>query len=138
MAMQPRDPNYVETYYSLIQFCPEINREERVNIGVVMICPVTQWLGIHMTPDNSRIMRLVGNDNVDDTVVTAAKDDFKRMVERDAEQYVTLHGLLMLVNRQRADNICVGVPRSHHVLSDQLQQEAQAMYDWLCVDGVPR
>jgi len=44
-------------YFSLVQYCPDVARQEAVNVGVVLLCPEQKFIGVKITPGNQRIRR---------------------------------------------------------------------------------
>jgi hypothetical protein len=45
-------------YYSLIQYCPDAARLETVNVGLVVINPSVDYLGVRLAENNERIGRV--------------------------------------------------------------------------------
>ena len=48
-------------YYSLIQFCPDLSRQESINIGVLVYCPETGGLEALIGHSNERISKVFGS-----------------------------------------------------------------------------
>lgn len=51
---------YSKGYYSILQYVPDVERAESVNIGVVLICPARNFRKVKTTKDNARIVRFFG------------------------------------------------------------------------------
>jgi hypothetical protein len=44
--------------YVLVQVVPRVDRDERVNVGVVVFCPAAAWLGFRYALDEARLRAL--------------------------------------------------------------------------------
>jgi hypothetical protein len=51
---------YSKGYYSILQYVPDVERAEGVNVGVVLICPARNFLKVRTTKDNNRVVRFFG------------------------------------------------------------------------------
>jgi hypothetical protein len=44
--------------YAIIRVVPEVERGERINVGVVLICRQRRFLGMRLAPDEARLLAL--------------------------------------------------------------------------------
>jgi hypothetical protein len=44
--------------YAVVRVVPRVEREEFVNVGVIVHCPERRWLGCRLVPDASRLRAL--------------------------------------------------------------------------------
>jgi hypothetical protein len=44
--------------YVLVQVVPRVERDERLNVGVLLFCPAAAWLGFRWTLDEARLRAL--------------------------------------------------------------------------------
>jgi hypothetical protein len=51
---------YSKGYYSILQYVPDVERAEGVNVGVVLICPARNFLKARTTKDNNRVVHFFG------------------------------------------------------------------------------
>lgn len=54
--------------YSIIQYMPDLGRREAVNIGVVIFIPQLRELGVKMTIDYTRVVRMFGPQAVEQII----------------------------------------------------------------------
>jgi len=78
--------NVERGYYSLIQFCPDRERLEAANIGVVLFCPESGFLGARTARGNHRIRQFFGHDADFDwsQINTIKKSIEKRLAKEQA------------------------------------------------------
>ncbi|MES1206474.1 MAG: DUF3037 domain-containing protein [Pseudomonadota bacterium] len=44
--------------YVMLQVVPRVDRDERLNVGVILFCPAAAFLGCRIAPDNRRLAAL--------------------------------------------------------------------------------
>jgi hypothetical protein len=44
--------------YVLVQVVPRVDRDERLNVGVILFCPAAAWLGFRFALDEARLRAL--------------------------------------------------------------------------------
>lgn len=97
-------------YYSLIQYCPDLERLEVANVGVLVFCPDRRFLKAMTTCSNSRIMTFFGEEGHD----WARIDSFKKGLEQrlqiegvdiqtleDLQRFIALRGNLLQITPPR-------------------------------------
>jgi hypothetical protein len=87
----------IQGYFCLIQYCPDLARQEAVNVGVLVFCPQSGFLEIKLTEDNDRVARLFGKHSFHPASLDAAKRGLvyrltaHRGPAEDAGGFGTLH-----------------------------------------------
>lgn len=67
-------------YFSIIQYCPSLARQEAVNIGILLFSPKHNYLRVKFTQDNSRVERLFKNQ---DSYLDVMKNEFTSRLWRE-------------------------------------------------------
>jgi len=80
-------------YYSLIQFCPDASRMEVVNVGVVLFCPVLDFLDVRISKNTKRAEKLVGRYHIQRKALKAANEAIESRFEVDRESFQTIKDL---------------------------------------------
>ncbi|MBD5174423.1 MAG: DUF3037 domain-containing protein [Bacteroidales bacterium] len=62
MQSQPEKQLYE---YAVVRYCPNVEREEFVNIGLVMMCKRRRWLRAEIALDRNRIMAFTPQADLD-------------------------------------------------------------------------
>ncbi len=107
-------------YYCIIQYTPEQDRMEGVNVGVVLFCPKLSYLGVQITALFDRAVRFFGPE-VDEEEVWENADGIQyRLLHIEAEHMNTLADLQHFVDT-RANQIILTQPRQ--MTLRQLPQE---------------
>lgn len=109
-------------WFSIVQFCPDPNRLESANIGVLLFCPAMEFLEVRMSSDNRRITKFFGPLKSDRDFVDSFKKGLAERVQKEKMQIVNHEQLLDFVDR-RANLIRISPPRSIRVTEPQKQLE---------------
>jgi hypothetical protein len=107
-------------WFSIVQYCPDPNRLESANIGVLLFCPALEFLDVRMSSDNHRITKFFGPLKSDRQFVDLFKKGLVDRVRREKKQIVDHQQLLDFVDR-RANLIRISPPRSIRVTEPQKQ-----------------
>lgn len=107
-------------WFSIVQFCPDPNRLESANIGVLLFCPALEFLDVRMTSDNHRITKFFGPLKSDRQIVDSFKKGLVERVQKEKEQIFDHEQLLDFVDR-RANQIRISPPRSIRVTEPKKQ-----------------
>lgn len=98
-------------YYSLLQFVPDIERAEGVNVGVVLFAPVHNFLKARTTTDNDRVRRFFGSEQLFDlNRLKALKETFAERISFEQRRIVTREDFGLFV-ATRANNFLLTEPR---------------------------
>lgn len=101
-------------WFSIVQFCPDPNRLESANIGVLLFCPALDFLNVRMASDNRRIGKFFGSRDFDLAIVNSFKKGLEERLRKEHDQIVDHQQLLDFVDR-RANQIRISPPRSIRV-----------------------
>ncbi|MCH7687506.1 MAG: DUF3037 domain-containing protein [Planctomycetes bacterium] len=107
-------------WFSIVQFCPDPNRLESANIGVLLFCPALDFLSVRMASDNRRIIKFFGSKDFDLTLVNSFKKGFEERLRKEHGNIVDHEQLLDFVDR-RANQIRISPPRSIRVTEPEKQ-----------------
>jgi len=121
-------------YYSLIQFCPDPSRAERVNVGVVLFCPEAEFIAARTAHGNRQAEKLVAREALDRAGLNAAKRAIERRLEVERESFKTLDDLQRFVDT-RANVLKLTASRPIKVFD--AEQDLDRLYNEL-VGGRPR
>jgi Protein of unknown function (DUF3037) len=73
-------------FFSLIQFCPNLERGESVNVGVVLVVPSLSFFEVRLSSDNEGPKQRLGSQAYDDARLTHAKQAVRnRLVHAQAD-----------------------------------------------------
>ena len=101
-------------WFSIVQFCPDPNRLESANIGVLLFCTAMDFLDVRMAPDNRRIAKFFGPLKAEWDFITSFKKGFIERVQKEKAQIVDHQQLVDFADR-RANLIRISPPRSIRV-----------------------
>src|SRR5512135_468786 len=101
-------------WFSIVQFCPDPNRLESANIGVLLFCPAMDFLDVRMASDNRRIAKFFGPLKAEWHFVDSFKKGFIERVQKEKAQIVDPDQLVDFADR-RANLIRISPPRSIRV-----------------------
>ena len=107
-------------WFSIVQFCPDPNRLESANIGVLLFCPSLDFLDVQIATDNQRIIKFFGSKNYDLTLVNSFKKGLKERLRKEHDNIVDHEQLVDFVDR-RANQIRISPPRSIRVAEPEKQ-----------------
>lgn len=107
-------------WFSIVQFCPDPNRLESANIGVLLFCPALSFLDVRVATDNHRIIKFFGPLKPDWQFVDSFKKGLADRVRRESRRIVDHEQLLDFVDR-RANMIRISPPRSIRITEPQKQ-----------------
>jgi len=108
-------------WFSVIQYCPDLNRLEAANIGVLLFCPERGYLDSRVASDNSRIRKFFGK-GVDLKQVDTFKKGVAERIANEQSRISDHEQLLDFVDR-RANAIRISQPRSLRVTEPEQQLE---------------
>jgi hypothetical protein len=100
-------------YYSILQYIPDPERAEGVNIGLMLFCPEKNFLKIQISERNGRVRRLFGrrrSSSANLSRLDAFKTAFEERIELEAGRIHTLEDFRAFVNT-RANQLRLTDPR---------------------------
>lgn len=107
-------------WFSIVQFCPDPNRLESANIGVLLFCPALDFLNVRMASDNRRIRKFFGSKDFDLTQINSFKKGLDERLRKEHKNIVDHEQLMDFVDR-RANQIRISPPRSIRIAEPQQQ-----------------
>lgn len=107
-------------WFSVVQFCPDPNRLESANIGVLLFCPALKFLDVRIATDNHRIIKFFGPLKAERQAVDSFKKGLAERVRKEKDHITDHEQLLDFVDR-RANQIRISPPRSIRVTEPEKQ-----------------
>lgn len=103
--------NAAKGYYSILQYVPDLERSEGVNIGILLLCPEKGFLKAQTASSNDRVRRFFGQDiDLDLERINAYKEIFEERVEAETanirspeelERFIDTRGNQLRLTRPR-------------------------------------
>lgn len=115
-------------YYSIIQYCPDLSRQEAVNVGVILFCPEVPFLDVKTSENVKRIRKVFGADNGDANQIRMAIAALEGRLKAEREQLTDADALAKFGARQ-ANSVQITVPR--RVLVEKPGAELSRLYERL-------
>jgi hypothetical protein len=115
-------------FFSVIQFCPDLDRGEFANVGVVLAIPQNGVLEIRMSDDNEGPKQRFGTDAFDDTLLTIAKKGIEGRLREEGLRWSSAEDLLRF-GRKEGNSVTLSVPKV--MLVENARAEADELYDRL-------
>lgn len=100
-------------YYSILQYVPDPERAEGVNIGLMLFCPEKEFLVIQTTESHDRVRKLLGKQRSSAAILSrldSFKTAFVERVELETGRIQTLEDFRGFVNT-RANQLRLTDPR---------------------------
>lgn len=123
----------IRGYYSLMQYCPDLDRLELANFGVVLYCAELDYLGVKIAKDHRRIDQMFGRGHRDLARLKASKNGLAEKLRDGRSGSMSLeelnHLAAMQVNHLRMTKF---MPCK---VSSQPDQELASMYQQLVLDA---
>ena len=96
-------------YFSLIQYCPLMERREAANVGVLLSVPEMGYASAGFSHDHARLERIFGRRAGEKQAVSALLQSIKGRVQAENERLSTLHGLQQFI-ATRANRVLLTDP----------------------------
>ena len=109
--------------YALVQFCPVPERMEFLNIGVVLIVPELEYVGVKLSRSNARIDRVFGRQSsvyLDDVKGSFESRLLREFSERFDEEHISSFA------RKRANDVRISAIQS--VMVDEPARSLEALF----------
>lgn len=97
-------------YYSLIQFCPDASRQEKVNIGVLLFCPASGFLDARTSRSTRHAEKLVGRGQLARKALKQAQSSIEQRLKVDRESFQDIESLNRFV-ATRGNSLQLTAPR---------------------------
>jgi len=112
-------------FFSVIQFCPDLDRGEYANVGVVLAVPRNGALEIRMSEDNEGPKQRFGAESFDDTRLTVAKKGLEGRIREEGPSWSSAEDLLRF-GRKEGNNLTLSSPKV--ILVESASAEADELY----------
>lgn len=123
--------NATRGYFSLVQYCPDIARQEVTNVGVLLFCPEHKFLKAKLLKNNNRIKRFFGDEADNYQHLNAMKDALARRLEVEQSDLTTLEELQTFVST-RANKVILTNPKPIKVFKPS--DDLEALFTELVID----
>jgi Protein of unknown function (DUF3037) len=97
-------------FFSLIQFCPDLERGESVNVGLVMVVPGSAFFDMRLCEDNQAPKQRFGSQAFDDARLTHAKLAIRQRLLAAQAELTSPEALLGFASRE-ANSMILTAPR---------------------------
>ncbi|AKT38397.1 DUF3037 domain-containing protein [Chondromyces crocatus] len=115
-------------FFSLLQFCPDLDRGECANVGVVLSLPERGFFGVRLSDDNRVPQRRFGRDGFDDARLTLAKRALEGRLRQEGPAWRSADDLLRFA-RKEGNHLILSAPRT--VLLEDPRAELNGLYERL-------
>jgi hypothetical protein len=115
-------------FFSVIQFCPDLDRGECANVGVVLVDPARSFLDVRMSADNEGPKQHFGKGSFDDTRLAVAKQAIANRLLHEGLSWSEPEQLRKF-GRMEGNNLVLSNPRT--ILVDEPQAELEELYQRL-------
>lgn len=112
-------------FFSVIQFCPDLDRGECANVGVVLAVPKRGYLGVRVTDDNDGPKQRFGKETFDDARLSLAKRAIEGRIRAEGSTWTTAEDLVQF-GKKEGNNLLLSVPRT--ILVENCEAELQELY----------
>jgi hypothetical protein len=123
--------NATKGYYSLVQYCPDLARQEAANVGIVLFCPERGFIKARMASANHRVRRFFGEEADGYRHLNAMKESLAGRLEVEAGDFRSLDDLTRFVET-RANKIQLSRPKPVKVFDPE--RDLAALYEELVVE----
>jgi len=110
-------------YFSLVQYCPDVARQEAVNVGVVLLCPEQNFIGTRMASGNHRVRRFFGDDADGIRHLNAMKDALASRISVEERDLLSFDAFLTFV-QSRGNKVLLTNPKPVRVSDPSEDLEA--------------
>lgn len=121
-----------KSYYSIIQYCPDLSRLEAANIGVLLFCPELNFLQALTDEAEARVRKFFGAHERKRGHVTVFRRAIEARLQVEEEHFRTLADVEEFISR-RANSIQLTVPRPVKVHDPAVQ--LRELFTRLVADG---
>lgn len=123
--------NATKGYFSLVQYSPDVARQEVANVGVVLFCPNPHFIKAKVSDSIARIRRFFGNDVAGYQQLNAMKAALVSRIDIENAEFTNLEALQQFV-ATRGNNILLTQPKPVTVLDPE--RDLVALYEELVAD----
>ncbi len=122
-------------YYSIIQYCPDLSRQEAVNVGVILFCPEMSFLGVKTSENVKRVRKVFGAVDGDAHQIRTAIAALEGRLNAEKDR-ITDAAALTAFGARQANSVQITAPR--RVLVGEPKAEIRRLYERLVSPHKPR
>ncbi|HKY34389.1 MAG TPA: DUF3037 domain-containing protein [Polyangiaceae bacterium] len=115
-------------FFSIIQYCPDLERGESANVGVVLVVPEAGFLGVQFSHDNEGPKQRFGKDAFDDARLTVAKNALEGRLREEGRSWTSADELLKF-GKKEGNHLLLSTPRV--ILAVDPKAELEELYQRL-------
>ncbi len=115
-------------FFSVVQFCPDFDRGECANVGVVLVVPELGFLGVRLSEDNEGPKQRFGRDAYDDGRLSFAKKALEGRVQNEGKDWTSSENLLKF-GKKEGNNLLLSPPRV--ILVEDADAELEELFQRL-------
>lgn len=119
-------------FFSIVQFCPDLDRGECANVGVVLVVPETKFLGVRFAHDNEAPKQRFGKDAFDDARLVVAKQALEGRLRHEGNAWAGPDDLVKF-SKKEGNNLLLTTPRV--ILVENAQAELEELFQRLAHVG---
>lgn len=123
--------NATKGYFSLVQYCPDIARQEAANVGVVLFSPEHRFIRAKVIRNNHRIRRFFGEEADNYQHLNAMKDSLVHRLDVERGDFLSVEDFRAFVNT-RANKVILTEPKAIKIVDPEMDLEA--LYKELVLD----
>lgn len=97
-------------FFSVVQFCPDLDRGECANVGVVLVVPQVGFLNVRLSEDNEGPKQRFGKDAYDDARLTVAKKGIEGRLRDEGKDWKGPEDLQRFGKRE-GNNLLLTTPK---------------------------
>lgn len=125
--------NATKGYFCLVQYCPDIARQEAANVGVVLFVPEFKFIRAKLSKTIGRIRRFFGEDVDGYLHLIAMKESLAKRLEVESAEFNTLEDLQQFV-ATRANKIILTSPKPLKVFDPE--KDLESLFQELVADPI--
>jgi hypothetical protein len=115
-------------FFSVIQFCPDLDRGEYANVGIVLVVPQRGILDIRLSEDNEGPKQRFGVDAFDDARLSVAKKGLAGRIREEGRCWSGAEDLIWF-GQKEGNNLTLSPPRV--ILVENASAEMAELYQRL-------
>ncbi len=97
-------------FFSVVQFCPDLDRGECANVGVVLVVPSLGFRKVLLSEDNEGPKQRFGRDAYDDARLAVAKRALAGRIEQEGREWGTPEELTKF-GKKEGNHLLLSAPR---------------------------
>jgi hypothetical protein len=97
-------------FFSIVQYCPDLDRGESANVGVVLVVPDLAFLGVRFSDDNEGPKQRFGKDTFDDARLSVAKQALEGRLRHEGAAWSRPEDLLQF-GKKEGNHLLLTQPR---------------------------